>query len=248
MLKKFIMALHSLTLVTVQKGHNASEHEVAESMAYFPIVGFGLGCILVYADKGLLWILPHSISNALLIVIAVILTRAMHIAGLADTLDGLTGGNDNQPGLPIMKKSGLGTAGAIGIMFLLLIKYVALNNLFSGEKVAALLIAPLLARWSQALMAYRSAYGREQGADAAVAGHLRGRGIIAASVVAIGLAGWVSGSSAFYLVTTVALFTLLNRWYFSRKPGGVTGSTLGAVSELNEVLVLLLFVILSNGE
>jgi adenosylcobinamide-GDP ribazoletransferase len=46
----------------------------------------------------------------------------------------------------------------------------------------------------------------------------------------------------------VAVFTLLSRWYFKRKLGGVTGDTIGAVSELNEVLVLLLFVVLSNGE
>jgi adenosylcobinamide-GDP ribazoletransferase len=133
-------------------------------------------------------------------------------------------------------------------MFLLLVKYVTLNNLFSGEKVAALLSAPLLARWSQTLMVYRSVYGREEGMGSAFVGHLRGSGMIAASVVAVGLAGWVSGFSAVYLVAAVVLFTLLSRWYFMRKLGGVTGDTIGAVSELNEVLVLLLFVVLSNGE
>lgn len=248
MFRNFITAVQFLTIVTVKKDHKTDENELAESMVYFPIVGFGLGCILVYADKGLLWLLPHSIANALLIVIAVVITRALHIDGLADTLDGLMGGYDRKSRLHIMKDSRLGTAGAIGIVFLLLVKYAALNNLFSGEKVAALLVAPVLARWSQTLMVFRADYGREQGMGSAFVGHLRGSGLIAASVVAIGLAGWVSGTSAFYLVTTVVLFTLLSRWYFMRKLGGVTGDTIGAVSELNEVLVLLLFVILSSGE
>jgi len=248
MLKNFITAVQFLTIVTVKKGHQAGENELAKSMVYFPIVGFGLGFILVYADKGLLWVLPHSITNALLVFIAVLLTRALHIDGLADTLDGMMGGYDKQSRLHIMKDSRLGTAGALGIMFLLLVKYVTLNNLFSGEKVAALLVAPLLARWSQTLMVYRSVYGREEGMGSAFVGHLRGSGMIAASAVAIGLAGWVSGFSAVYLVAAVAVFTLLSRWYFIRKLGGVTGDTIGAVSELNEALVLLLFVVLSNGE
>ena len=248
MLKNFITAVQFLTIVTVKKGHQVGENELAKSMVYFPIVGFGLGFILVYADKGLLWVLPHSITNALLVFIAVLLTRALHIDGLADTLDGMMGGYDKQSRLHIMKDSRLGTAGALGIMFLLLVKYVALNNLFSGEKVAALLVAPLLARWSQTLMVYRSVYGREEGMGSAFVGHLRGSGMIAASAVAIGLAGWVSGFSAVYLVAAVAVFTLLSRWYFIRKLGGVTGDTIGAVSELNEALVLLLFVVLSNGE
>lgn len=248
MFRNFITALQFLTIVTVKKGHQAGENELAKSMVYFPIVGFGLGFILVYADKGLLWVLPHSITNALLIFIAVLLTRALHIDGLADTLDGMMGGYDKQSRLHIMKDSRLGTAGALGIMFLLLVKYVTLNNLFSGEKVAALLVAPLLARWSQTLMVYRSVYGREEGMGSAFVGHLRGSGMIAASAVAVGLTGWVSGFSAVYLVAAVAVFTLLSRWYFKRKLGGVTGDTIGAVSELNEALVLLLFVVLSNGE
>jgi adenosylcobinamide-GDP ribazoletransferase len=248
MLKNFITAVQFLTIFTLNKKHQAGENELAKSMVYFPIVGFGLGFILVYADKGLLWVLPHSITNALLIIIAVLLTRALHIDGLADTLDGMMGGYDKQSRLHIMKDSRLGTAGALGIMFLLLVKYVTLNNLFSGEKAAALLVAPLLARWSQTLMVYRSVYGREEGMGRAFVGHLRGSGMIAASAVAVGLAGWVSGFSAVYLVAAVVLFTLLSRWYFKRKLGGVTGDTIGAVSELNEALVLLFFVVLSNGE
>ncbi len=94
------------------------------------------------ADKGLLWMFPHAIVNAMLIIILVLLTRAFHIDGLADTLDGLMGGYDSKSRLHIMKDSRLGTAGVIGIVLLLLVKYLALNNLFSGSKVEALLRRP----------------------------------------------------------------------------------------------------------
>ena len=41
--------------------------------------------------------------------------------------------------------------------------------------------------------------------------------------------------------------TLLGKRYLERKLGGVTGDSIGAMSELNEVLVLLLCVMFSSG-
>jgi adenosylcobinamide-GDP ribazoletransferase len=247
MLKNFITAVQFLTIFTLNKKHDAGENDLAKSMVYFPLVGFGLGFILVNADKGLLWMFPYAIVNAGLLVILVLLTRALHIDGLADTLDGLMGGYDSQSRLHIMKDSRIGTAGVLGIVLLLLVKYLALNNLFSNSKVEALLTAPLLARWSQTLMVYQANYGREEGMGSAFVGHLRGNSMIAAFAIALGLAIWVNGWIALYLVAGVLAFTLLGRWYLVKKLGGVTGDAIGAMSELNEVLVLLLLVVLSGS-
>lgn len=248
MLKNFVTAVQFLTIFTLNKKHEVRENDLAKSMVYFPLVGFALGFILVNADKGLLWMFPHAIVNAMLIVILVLLTRALHLDGLADTLDGLMGGYDSKSRLHIMKDSRLGTAGVIGIVLLLLVKYLALNNLFSGSKVEALLTAPMLARWSQTLMVYKANYGREEGMGSAFVGHLRGNNMIAAFVVAFGLAIWVNGWIALYLVAGVLVFTLLGRWYLVKRLGGVTGDAIGAMSELNEVLVLLILVVLSGAE
>jgi adenosylcobinamide-GDP ribazoletransferase len=49
------------------------------------------------------------------------------------------------------------------------------------------------------------------------------------------------------LVCVAVLCTYLGKRYLVRKLGGVTGDAIGAVNELNEVLVLLLFVIFSSG-
>ncbi len=183
-----------------------------------------------------------------------LVTRALHIDGLADTLDGLMGGHDHSSRLAIMKDSRLGTAGALGIFFVLAIKYVAFNNLFESEKVAALLTAPVLARWSQTLMVFKANYGREAGMGKAFVGHLRASGMAAASALAIGLSAFVvvrldvlSVVLIVSLVVGVVLITFLGRWYLVRKLGGVTGDAIGAVSEVNEVLVFLLFVVFSSG-
>ena len=72
--------------------------------------------------------------------------------------------------------------------------------------------------------------------------------MVAAFATAAGLAIWVNGWSALYLISGVVALTLLGRWYLVKRLGGVTGDAIGAVSELNEVLVLLMLVVLSGAE
>ncbi len=255
MVKNFINAVQFLTIVPVSRHHEAEEGSLARSMGYFPLIGFLIGFLLVYADKAMeLIALPQTITNVLLVALSVLVTRALHIDGLADTLDGLMGGRDHSSRLSIMKDSRLGTAGALGIFFVLAIKYISLNNLFESEKAAALLTAPVLARWSQTLMVFKADYGREDGMGKAFVGHLRASGLAAASVVAIGLSAFVvvrldarSVVLIFSLLAGVALLTFMGRCYLVRKLGGVTGDAIGAMSELNEVLVFLLFVVFSSG-
>jgi adenosylcobinamide-GDP ribazoletransferase len=255
MVKNFINAVQFLTIVPASKSHETEEGSLARSMVYFPLIGFLIGFLLVYADKAMTMIaLPQTIVNVLLVALSVLVTRALHIDGLADTLDGLMGGHDHSSRLAIMKDSRLGTAGALGIFFVVFVKYVCLNNLFESEKVAALLTAPMLARWSQTFMVFKANYGRGEGMGRAFVGHLRASGLTASSAVAIGLSAFVivrldtrSVVLVFSLLCSVVLLTFLGKRYLVRKLGGVTGDAIGAVSEMNEVLVFLLFVIFSGG-
>jgi adenosylcobinamide-GDP ribazoletransferase len=247
MIKNFIHAIQFLTIVTVSKKEKITEGDLARSMAYFPFVGFLLGVILVYTDKALSYVLPHTIGNALLVLISILLTRALHIDGLADTLDGIMGGSDKESRLRIMKDSRIGTAGVLGIVFVLLVKYLCLNNLFNDDKTELLLIAPVLSRWSQALMVFRANYVREQGMGQAFVGHLRATGLAISSAVALGITVYLLWAPALYLIAGTVTLTLIGRWYLFRKLGGVSGDAIGAVSELNEVLTYLLFIILSSG-
>ena len=101
------------------------------------------------------------------------------------------------------------------------------------------------------LMMFEANYGREDGMGKAFVGHVRLSGLIAASVITVGLSGFVIYQYdtrtivlAVGIPCLVALFTALWRWFVVRKIGGVTGDSVGAVSEMNEALTLLLFVAL----
>ncbi len=247
MIRNFVTALQFLTIITVSRKQRAAGDDLAASLPYFPLVGFLIGLCLVYADLALAWVLPHTIGNALLVLLAVVITRALHVDGLADTFDGFMGGADREAKLRIMKDSSIGTAGALGIIFLLFLKYLSLNILFHDNKTAALLMAPLLGRWSQTLMVFRAAYARESGTGRAFVGRLGTGGMIAAALSTVVLSAFVAGPWALVFVPALFAATLLARWYIVRSLGGVTGDTIGAVSEVNEALVLLLFVVVSGG-
>jgi adenosylcobinamide-GDP ribazoletransferase len=249
MLHKFITALQFLTVFTVKKDHEVDENDLARSMVYFPFVGFVIGIVLVYADKVLLRLFPDTISNIFLILLSVLITRALHIDGLADSIDGIMGGKDWESRLAIMRDSRIGTAGVVSIFFVLLIKYICLNNLFDEYKAAALLTAPAFSRWAQMLMMFEANYGRENGMGKAFVGHVRLGGLITASVITVGLSGFViyqyntrTAVLAVGIPLAVGLATFFWRLFVVRKVGGITGDSVGAISEMNEALTLLLFV------
>lgn len=250
MFRNFITALQFLTVFTVKKDHEVTENDLARSMVYFPFVGFVIGIVLVYADKALLWLFPDTIGNIFLLLLSVLMTRALHVDGLADSIDGIMGGRDRESRLAIMKDSRIGTAGVLAILFVFLFKYVSLNNLFTEYKTAALLTAPAFSRWAQMLMMFKSSYGRENGMGKAFVGHVRSSGLVAASVVSLGISAFVIINEprtvilAVGIPVAVVVFTLLWRWFVVRKVGGVTGDSVGAVSEMTEALTLLLFVFL----
>lgn len=248
MLHKFITALQFLTIFRIRKDHEIDENDLARSMVYFPFVGFVVGIVLVYADKVLLRLFPDTLANIFLVLLSVLITRALHIDGLADSVDGIMGGKDPASRLAIMRDSRIGTAGVVGVFFVLLIKYVCLNSLFDEYKTAALLTAPAFSRWAQMLMMFEANYGRENGMGRAFVGHVRLGGLIAASVISLGISAFViideprSIGLAAGIPFLAALFTLAWRWFVVRKVGGVTGDSVGAVSEMTEALTLLLFV------
>ncbi len=256
MIKNFITALQFLTIFTINKKHKIEESDLARSMVYFPLVGFLVGVILVNADKLFtVMALPQTIGTLLILVISVLITRALHVDGLADTLDGLMGGHDHVSRLAIMKDSRLGTAGALGILFSLFMKYLCLNNLIESDRVAVLLTAPVLGRWSQTFMVFNTNYGRENGMGMAFVGHLRSSSLLAASLLAAGLTAFVvlrmdihSISLFISVISGVLLLTYIGKRYLTRKLRGVTGDAIGAMNELNELLVLLIFVIFSGGD
>ena len=241
--RPFIFAWHFLTAIPLSRGHHEpTVPELAASMAWYPVVGLLIGGTLALADMGLSRVLAPEVSNALVIVLLVLMTRGLHQDGLADTLDGLAGGRTPAERLPIMRDPRIGAVGATGLFLSLILRYAGLMALPQTLRLPVLLCMPAVGRWAMVTLAWASPYARVEGGLAApFLTHLSwGHVLIATGVVGVAV-GLGFGMFPMLVVSVCAAVVLVGLWALCRMWfGGITGDVLGATNELLEVAFLLL--------
>ena len=143
-----------------------SQREISNSRAYYPAVGLLLGIMLVGLERGCREVFPDFLSAAVLVIALLVATRGLHLDGLMDTCDGLFGGFTKERRLEIMRDSQVGAFGVAGGASVLLLQYGALGSLLGlgepGQKWA-LLLFPMLSRWSMVVALGVFPYVRQQG-------------------------------------------------------------------------------------
>lgn len=231
------LAVSFLTIIPVIDRRRASDDAIAASFAWFPIVGLALGAALAAED----WILAHVfaqvIRSILVIISLTVVTGAVHLDGLADTADALGAGRDRARALDILRDSRVGTFGASAIFFDLTLKILALSTLAGHRRFAALLFAPMLARWAMLFIAASGLpYLRSSGAGSTLLGGRKGGWparvvTVFTLLIALALGGVIAVAAAIAIVLAMRLF--YGRWL-----GGVTGDLIGACGELVEIAVL----------
>jgi adenosylcobinamide-GDP ribazoletransferase len=181
----FLIAIQFLTIFPVARLENDPD-KCGTSLSYFPLVGLILGGILFGAYYGLSYIIPFSVTGALLIAIQVIMTGAHHIDGLMDTFDALVIGKTGEQRLAIMSDGKVGAFGIVAAILLLIIKYVSLIAV--PAMLPALLLMPVLSRWSIVAMIYIFPYARAAGSGKPFKQGARWYRVIAATVVTTAIA------------------------------------------------------------
>ena len=213
----------------------------ARALRAFPVVGLGIGLLggLVYGTAVLLG-LPALPAAVVTVAVGVALTGAMHEDALADTCDGLGGGQDRDAKLRIMRDSRLGAYGAVALVLALLARVAALAALAGPLPVlAALAAAEAGSRSIVVLVATGLAPARSDGLAADLQ-RLHPRRAVAPVVVAVavavvalgptvGLGALVIGGLAALAVAAIARAQL----------GGHTGDVLGAVQQVALIAMLL---------
>ena len=230
-----------LTVFPVARNLETTPERLGRSLAFFPAVGLLIGLGLVVLNWALGAFLPRAVLDCLLILILIAATGALHLDGIADLLDGLAGGKDREGILRIMKDSRVGAMGAVGLIMVLLLKYLSLYNVPEEFKSAALLFMPCAGRWVQVVLASFCRYIRpEGGTGGAFVDHAGEREFLIGTVTLL-LAGLVLfGLKGIFLVFLIGLSAMVLIRFFEARLGGVTGDVLGAATEAVEVLTLLL--------
>jgi adenosylcobinamide-GDP ribazoletransferase len=217
----------------------ASEYDLSASMAWFPLVGLMMGAVFAIEDYALSFLLGHAIRSTLIVLSIAALSGALHLDGLADTADALGAGRDRIRALEILRDSRIGTFGAIAIFFALALKIVSLASLAGQLRIAALIIAPTISRWSMVAVSYKLEYLRAEGAGTSMLGRDSTRNLRIASVIAI--IAMLPFFSRKVILAYVFGFTatLAMRSFYARWLGGVTGDLIGACGEVVEIIAML---------
>lgn len=238
----FILAWRFLTILPGGKnGAEASPEALGRSMAYYPLVGLLLGGILWAGYWVASHAFPRTLCDGLAILLLVIITGALHLDGLADTMDGMAAGKSAEERLRIMRDHRVGTFGAVGLVLILGIKFLALNSL-PEEIIGKTLIAALvLSRWSMVQLTYRAPYARPEGGLGKVfKENVKKREMALATAFSLIIAVFLLRFWGAVLWLAVGGSALGIQLLFQRKIGGVTGDILGAANETHEALVLLM--------
>jgi len=225
-----LTAIGLLTIVPVRYREPIS----ARAYAYFPLVGLLIGLFLVAANFLLRAVFANPVAAALLLALWVIISGGLHLDGFADACDGLFAATTRERRLEILQDVHLGTFGAVGLIVLLIIKFVAIA---SAPSFAPILLAPILGRWAM-VFAATFPLARSGGMAAVFRAGLTRRIVFAATIfTALGCTFFGAfGFAVFIVAFAVALF--IARLALNRL-GGLTGDIYGMICESVEVGALL---------
>jgi adenosylcobinamide-GDP ribazoletransferase len=233
-------AVHTLTCLPFP-GKNTEKF--ADTLPWFPFVGAILAFLLWSSVK-----LIHLISAQhwsagiaiLIVIVSTLLTRGLHLDGVADWADAFWGGYTVERRLAIMKDSQLGTYGVVALILVLSIKWVAYTKIIELNALPLIFTALIISRIMQVEMAVTLPYARLDGTGAPFIKNAGPKHRFFAYIWGLCLLVFISGLFAIgYLIVSFFVSKLLKR-YYQNMVGGVTGDLLGVTNELIECFILLI--------
>lgn len=235
-IRLFICAVQFLTRIPTPRLEGFEPDWTTRAARYFPLVGLIVGgvCAAVFWGACKLWSGP--VAALLAVGAGVLVTGGFHEDGLADTADGLGGGQTVSRRLAIMKDSRVGTYGVLALLLVLGLKITALAGLPAALGAWALVAAHAAGRAAPILAMSAMTYAA--GAKAAkwtpaTAGPTLAEIITALAFAGLPLAlspdGVVLAGLALGAGAALALALVARRLI-----GGYTGDVLGGVEQAFE--------------
>jgi adenosylcobinamide-GDP ribazoletransferase len=239
----FRLAFTTLTVLPVRAGRvDRATAAVAMSLAPLPgaLIGLAVAGVLAAGE----WAgAPPLLAAALATAAGVLLTRGLHLDGLADTVDALGSYRRGAAALEIMKKPDIGPFGVAAVVLTLLVQTAALT----AVPLWAVPVAWAAGRLAVPVACRRGVpAARPHGLGALVAGTvpvavavLGAVLVVAAAVPAVPGRPWQGPAAvAASLLVVVPLVR-----HAVRRFGGVTGDVLGAGVEVGTTVALVVSVL-----
>ena len=239
-MRQFFVALTFLTVLPVSSRFFNKPIKLADGAVFFPLVGASLGiffwALFMVGER----LIPTGPLVVLLFLLSFIISRGLHIDGLADTADGVVGGMTPERAMTIMRTGDVGPVGMFTVAMIYLFKYASMTALTTSFLPLAFFGMFLSGRWNMVLMGSAFGPAREDGLGSQFIRGLTWKHSAGASLTGLLIGGLISWwmPEFFFPLLSGLLAAFLCGWllaYFvARHLRGLTGDVLGAVNEVSE--------------
>ncbi|MQY21355.1 adenosylcobinamide-GDP ribazoletransferase [Nocardia macrotermitis] len=237
------LAFSWLTVLPVAGPDEVDRAVAARAIAMAPVVGIVLGA----AAAGLMWVLgvagaSFAVAGLIVVGALALITRGMHLDGLADTFDGLGSYGPPERAREIMKSGGAGPFGVAAMIFAIGLQAFSCASLAGSGRWVAIGAAVATGRVA-VVLACRRGYEPAPGSGfgALVAGTQSPRVAVPWAVIALA-AGFFAVPGRWWLGILAAAIGLIAAGILVRhcvtRFGGLNGDILGAALELSTTLTL----------
>jgi cobalamin 5'-phosphate synthase/cobalamin synthase len=260
-MKELLLAIQFLTIIPVKVRGEVAEKDLVASTIFFPGAGALQGLLMAATALAGLKVFPPEVVSGLVILVHLVANGGFDLDGLIDTFDALAIKSTSDPAkdiekrLSVMKDSTIGAMGAIALVMTILLKFLLLNALFHSVPLTVtlcmLFLMPAFSKWVTILAMKHGISARRDGLGRIFLDNVRffHVGLSTLLVFALYLAvtalhlyrayGMRSIGLLAVLSLSLYLFSLLSGSFSLRKFGGLTGDNFGAMSEISEILFLM---------
>jgi adenosylcobinamide-GDP ribazoletransferase len=243
-------SISMFTIVPVRVPVDLQPGDGAGALLWLPAVGAFAGAAAALPAAAISEWSPHAglLGAVLAVASLALLTRCLHLDGLADTADGLGSGAPAARALEIMRQSDIGPFGVVVLIFVVGADVASLGCLQGGPwtPVGVLAIAAATGRVAAVHAAVPGVgSARESGFGTIVANQVSVAAAVAWTVGVLGLGAAVAVDLSipvgWILVPQVIALAAahLFRLHVVRRLGGVTGDVFGALIEAATAVTLI---------
>lgn len=231
------------TRIPIPKSIGYSDEMLNKSTRYFPLIGWlvgGVGAFIVWLASNYL---PLSVAVIIALAIMVLLTGAFHEDAFADFCDGFGGGYTKEKILTIMKDSRIGVYAAVGLVFLVLLKYTLLIQIPLVKLPIIIFVAHAFSRLLPVLLIFNSKYVSISNVSKSkpVADKNSKKTLLIAVLFGILPVVLINIKYAIVILFFQIILFFYFKYYVHKKIGGYTGDVLGALQQISEVLFYFVF-------
>lgn len=233
MIKAFLIQLGLYTTLYSNQ-HTWTEDQYKKGLVFAPFIGLIIGSLLFLLN----YYLADFLQGFILLLVYIVITGGLHMDGYSDTLDGVLARRGKKRALEIMRDPLLGTFGILGLILLSLGYYSLLPRL--GK---ALIVFPLLGRYSSLLSVYKNKYARTDGMGRYFVEGVKASLLLIWLPIIFFLVYFLLGLAGLFGLGITLCYSFLMGRYFLSLLGGMTGDTVGFIIESSQLIFMLAYLL-----